>query len=203
VQNLHNTGVGEYFIDTFLGFIIFFSDYSSICFSWFLYFYFFQRKLRYLMGRAFAPQREEEEPPSAEGHDSRREFTDRQVYKRVWVGGRNMTVMAGETTWAPIARMVGNGTLCRASARGRHARVYDTCPVVRVGRRGRLVGAVILCELQAVGARSPMEGAVAEGCMRHCAQVRAVVGVAPAKRKKDHAVLNHTTSPVATHRHIC
>jgi hypothetical protein len=32
-----------------------------------------------------------------------RDFTNRQIYKRVWVGGRNMVVMVAETTWAPLA----------------------------------------------------------------------------------------------------
>ena len=54
-------------------------------------------------------------------------------------------------------------------------------------------GAVILCELPIVGARSPMEGAAAEGCVRQCAQARAGVGAVPARRKKDHAVPNHST----------
>jgi hypothetical protein len=70
------------------------------------------------MGHAFAPRWEEEESPRAEGHNSRREFTDRQVYKRVWVGGCNMAVMVAETTWAPIAEAVGDGSLRRAGGGG-------------------------------------------------------------------------------------
>jgi hypothetical protein len=56
---------------------------------------------------------EEEEPPSAGDHGSMRDFTNRQMYKRVWVGGRNMAVMVAETTWAPLAGPVGDGSLRR------------------------------------------------------------------------------------------
>ena len=66
----------------------------------------------------FAPRREEEEPPCAGGHGSRIEFTDRQVYKRVWVGGRDMAVMVAETTWAPLAGAVEDGSLRRAGHGG-------------------------------------------------------------------------------------
>jgi hypothetical protein len=35
------------------------------------------------------------------------------MYKRVWVGGRNMAVMVTETTWTPLAGPVGDGSLRR------------------------------------------------------------------------------------------
>ena len=44
------------------------------------------------------PAGEEEEPPGARGHGSKREFTHRRVYKRVWVRDRNMVVMVAEMT---------------------------------------------------------------------------------------------------------
>jgi hypothetical protein len=40
------------------------------------------------------------------------------MYKRVWVGGRNMAMMVAETTWAPLAGAVGDGSLHKAGSGG-------------------------------------------------------------------------------------
>jgi hypothetical protein len=40
------------------------------------------------------------------------------MYKRVYVGGRNIAVMVAEMTWAPLAGAVGDGSLRRASSGG-------------------------------------------------------------------------------------
>jgi hypothetical protein len=40
------------------------------------------------------------------------------MYKRVWVDGRNMEVMVGETTWAPLAGAVGDGSLRKVDGGG-------------------------------------------------------------------------------------
>jgi hypothetical protein len=61
--------------------------------------------------------------------------------------------------------------------------------VVTVGWHGRLVG----YQLPTVGDRRPMEGVVTVGCVRQCAQVRAGVGSASTRKKKDQVVSNHTT----------
>jgi hypothetical protein len=45
------------------------------------------------MDHTFVFGQEKEEPPSIVGCGSRREFTYRQVYKRVWVGGCNVAMM--------------------------------------------------------------------------------------------------------------
>jgi hypothetical protein len=40
------------------------------------------------------------------------------MYKRVWVGGRNIAVMVAETTWALLAGVVEDGSLRKASGGG-------------------------------------------------------------------------------------
>lgn len=73
------------------------------------------------MDHTFVSGQEKEEPPSIVGCGSRREFTYRQVYKRVWVGGRNVAMMVAETTWKPLVGAIGG------------------LAVVSVGRHGRMV----------------------------------------------------------------
>jgi hypothetical protein len=80
-QNLHDAGVAEYFIDTFLGFIIFFSEYSLV-FCGFCIFIFPTANSGTRWVVRSCPAREEEEPPGARSHGSRREFTHQWVYKR-------------------------------------------------------------------------------------------------------------------------
>jgi hypothetical protein len=85
-------------------------------FSWFLYFYFFPVQTQTHDRSCIRAPGEEEEPPGAGDYDSRRDFTNRQMYKRVWVSGHNMVMMVGETTWAPLTEAVGDGSLRRLAA---------------------------------------------------------------------------------------
>jgi len=40
------------------------------------------------------------------------------VYKRVWIGGHNVTMMVAEMTWEPFVGVVGDGSLRRIGGGG-------------------------------------------------------------------------------------